>query len=328
MKTSLSLPPSTWWLFPNRRQLWEGIRLFGMIVLGGMLLSPLVARLPVLGWDWYYFIYHNNPDFNILTANSAYPPYTPIFLGALTWMNWRTSLAILNSITLVTVAVATWRNGGRYGSILLALFTPPFFFLFWTGLPDGLSLLGLITGLVPLALIKPQLTIFSMFSSRRLLAWTVIFLAITLLIWPLWPLKLSHATFDHSAAFGWETTGWPVLILGLVLLAGAGNRTYHLMAAGLLVSPFLMPYNFSVLLPIIGEARGWRKILIWAFAWLTVLGVGLPWPAKYLNLLFPIGAYCLTGSLDGYLNNLGALVDRFKQYSAVLEWLRHPKLGI
>jgi hypothetical protein len=210
MKTSLSLPPSTSWLFPTRRQLWEGIRLFGMIVLGGMLISPLVGRLPVLGWDWYYFIY----------------------------------------------------------------------------------------------------------------------LAITLLIWPLWPLKLSHATFDHSAAFGWETTGWPVLILGLVMLAGAGNRTYHLMAAGLLVSPFLMPYNFSVLLPIIGEARGWRKILIWAFAWLTVLGVGLPWPAKYLNLLFPIGAYCLTVSLDGYLNNLGALVDRFKQYSAVLEWLRHPKLGI
>ncbi|MEJ2601460.1 MAG: hypothetical protein P8Z00_24260 [Anaerolineales bacterium] len=318
MKTSLSMPSPTSWLVPTRRQLWEGVRLFGMILLGGLLLSPLVARLPVLGWDWYFFIYRNNPDFNILGPNSAYPPYAPIFLDALTWMDWRTSLAILNSLTLVTVAVATWRNGGKYGSIVLALFTPPFFYLFWTGLPDGLSLLGLITGFVPLALIKPQLTFFSMFGNKKLLAWTVIFLVLSLIIWPLWPLKLGQASFGHSAAFGWEKAGWPVLVLGLLLLAGAGKHTYRLMAAGLLISPFLMPYNFSVLLPVIGEARGWRKVVIWAFAWLTLLGVGMPWPVKYLNLLFPIAAYCLTHSWSEYLNNLGALADRLKQYSRVL----------
>ena len=318
MKTSLLETQPTSWLFPTRRQLWEGIRLFGMIVLGGMLLSPLVGRLPVLGWDWFFFFYRNNPNFNILSPNSAYPPFTPIFLGALTWMDWRTSLAILNSLTLVTVAVATWRNGGKYGSILLALFTPPFFYLFWTGLPDGLSLLGLITGFVPLAFIKPHLTIFSMLGNKKLLVWTVVFFALTLLIWPLWPLKFGHASFDHSEAFGWETTGWPVLVLGLLLLFGAGEHTYRLMAAGLLISPFLMPYNFTVLLPIIGEARGWRKIIIWAFAWLTVLGVGLPRPAKYLNLVFPVAAYCLTCSPNEYMNNVEALFDRVKQYSTDL----------
>ena len=301
-----------------RHQLWSGVRLFCIILLGALILSPLAARLPMLGWDWFYFFNRHNPDFNILSPTSAYPPYTAILLSALTWMDWRISLSILHSLTLISIAVGTWQNGGRYGSILLALLTPPVWYLLWVGQPDGLSLLGLITGFIPLALIKPQLTIFSLMKNHRSFVWTAIFLAASLLIWPLWLLNLRRASFDHPAAFGWAATGWPILVLGLILLAGAGNNPYRLMAAGFLASPFLMPYNLALLAPSIGAAKGIRKILLWAAAWLTVLGVGLPWPAKYLHLVFPLCAYCLTHSLDDYRTNLAVLTGTSKRYATII----------
>lgn len=284
---SLSLKRQLTSLFDaSCNHLWENTRRFSMIVLGGLILSPLVSRLPILGWDWFFFFNRYNPHFNLLSPTSAYPPYTTILLSPLTWMDWRVSLSILHSLTLLTVAVATWQSGGRYGSILLALLTPPLWFLLWVGHPDGLSLLGFITGIIPLALIKPQLTIFSLMSKKTSFTWTIIFLVASLLIWPLWPMKLRLATFGHEAAFGWTETGLPILVLGLILLAGAGAHPYRLMAAGFLVSPYLMPYNLAVLAPVIGSARGWRKVLIWASSWLTVLGTGLTGPAKYLNLVF------------------------------------------
>lgn len=131
-------------------------------------------------------------------------------------------------------------------------------------------------------------------------------------------MKLGLATYGHEAAFGWTETGWIILVLGLILLVGAGNHPYRLMAAGFLVSPYLMPYNLAVLLPVIGSVSGWRKVLIWASTWLTVLGVGLTGPAKYLNLVFPVAAYCLTHTLDDYFVNVSNLVGMFKRYVTIL----------
>lgn len=286
--------------------------LFMKIIAGAALLSPLVGRLPMIGWDWYYFFNRYDPVYNLTAAASAYPPYTVYFIEALTWMDWRRSLSYLNALTLVTIAIATWLNGGRYGSIVMALLSPPVWFLMWIGHPDGLALLGLVINFIPLALIKPQLTIFSLFSRKRRLVWTLVFLCLTLLVWPAWPLRLGSATLTHEAAFGWIVSGWPVLVLGVILLLGAGTHPYRLMAAGLLVSPYLMPYNLAVLLPAIGQVRGYRQVLIWASAWLVLLGVGLPWPAKYLSLVFPLAVYFLTHSFSAYVRNVAALVKPVK----------------
>jgi hypothetical protein len=291
----------------------QSAKILGMVLLGGLLLSPLVGRLPMLGWDWFYFFNRNNPNFNIGSPASAYPPFTQPILGLLTWMDWRQSLSILNAITLCALALGTWTQGGRSGSIVLALLCPPVWFLMWSGHPDGLALLGTMTGLIPLALIKPQITGWSLLRSRPLLLWSAVFLAITLVIWPGWPLHLRSATFTHEAAFGWVVTGWPVLLVGIVLLAGAGDDPYRLMAAGSLISPYLMPYNLALLVPSIGKAKGYKKFLIWASSCLMLLGVGLGGWAKYLNLIFPVAAYCLTHSLRDYRTNFMRLVNTFRR---------------
>jgi len=284
----------------TRKQLKASVFSILFILLGSGILFPLVKQLPVVGWDWYFFFNGNNPQFNLLNTPNAYPPFARYLLGLLTWMPWRDSLAILNSISLLTFALATWKNGGKFGSITLALLTAPVFFLMWIGHPDGLALFGLITGLLPFQLLKPQITIWNMFKNRFNFYWTTVFLLISLIIWPLWPLRLSAATLTHEAAFGWVVTGWPVAILGLALFLGAGSNTYRLMAAGCLMSPYLMPYHLSVLVPAIGSARSYKKWLIWISAWTLMIGVGSGGQWRLLNFIFPITAYCLNHSWSEY----------------------------
>lgn len=294
-------------LIPDKALLQERCKLFALIVLGGAVLSPLVGRLPMLGWDWFFFFNENNLSYNIASPSSAYPPFAKFFLSLLTWMEWRQSLALLNSITLVTIAVATWQCGGRYGSIGLALLTPPLYFLLWIGHPDGLVLLGVVTGFIPLVLIKPQVAGWSLLKNRASVFWTTVLLVVSLVIWGLWPLNMLKAPMAHPAAFGWAVTGWPIAVLGFVLLIGAGTDIYRLMAAGCLLSPHLIPYHLAVLVPAIGKVRGYCQILMWASSFLLILGLGLGGWAKYLNFVFPIAVYCFTHTFAEYKANVKAI---------------------
>ncbi len=321
-------------LLPQPAGLRVGALRLGMAVLGAVLLLPLTRILPFLGWDWYFYFNNHNPALNLAAADSAYPPFTGWFIGLLTWLDWRTSLAVLVGLTLLAVALGTWQSGGRYGSIALALLTPPLWMLLWVGHPDGLALLGVVSGFVPLTLIKPQIAVWSLLSSRRLLAAAAVFGLLTLLIWPGWPLRwLSFARgviayrevlYYNEATFGWGVMGWPIALLGALLLAGAGTDAYRLMAAGCLLSPYLMPYHLAVLAPLIGRARGARKLVVWASAWLVLIGTGVRGPAKYLNLLFPLLAYAFSLTPAEYRQNLRNL------YNTLLSilWVKPRPAGV
>lgn len=291
-------------MLPSKKQIHSSLFFILFTLGGGIILAPLVYQLPVAGWDWYYFFNMNNPAYNLTSSSSAYPPFTQPLLGLLTWLPWRTSLALLNSISLLTIALATYKNKGDYLSILLGLISPPVLILLWIGHPDGLALLGMLTGLLPFQLMKPQLSIWNMFKNRFNFSWTISFLLLSLLIWPLWPLKMMTATLTHEAAFGWAVTGWPIALLGLILILGAGQDSYRLMAAGCLICPYLMPYHLAILTPAIGSARGVRKIIIWISTWILALGVGLGGSFRFLNLLFPICAYCCNQTWDEYKTNI------------------------
>lgn len=296
-------------VLPNRTSVRESLKTIFVILIGGILLSPLVQKLPMLGWDWYYYFNLHNPAFNLLSPGSYYVPYTHPVLSAITWLNWRSSLGLLNSLTLITVAVSTWQTGGKYGSILLALTSPSLWMLLWLGHPEGIVLLGVMTGLIPLTLIKPMVAFWSNLRSIKYFFWTVIVILLVLFIWPDWVLTIFFGNaiggeWTHPANFGWSVTGFPVAVIGAILLAGAGNNPWLLMSAGCLLSPYLMPYHLVVLLPAIGKITGWKKIFVWFLGWLLVMGVGLGGTARYLNLLLPLGIYGSINSIQMYRENI------------------------
>ena len=299
-------------LLPTRKEILESLKILGMAVLGGTLLAPLVRLLPLLGWDWYIFFNANHPVNNIYNPANPFFPYTRYIIQLFTWLPWRDSLAWLGGISMVSVALGVWKAGGRYLQIVLALFTPTLFMLLWIGHPDGLALLGVITGIVPLALIKPQVAVWSFFRNKGFAFWTGIFLALVFLIWPEWLTRVSAVSWDHSGSFGWHVTGWPMALLGVFLLLGSGNNFTRLMAAGCLLSPDLMPYHLVVLLPLFGIYKGWRLGLLWFTAWLLVIGVGLGGDWRYLNLAFPLAGYWLSLTPAGYLANLRQLLKELQ----------------
>ena len=252
---SIGLEKYLYPFLPRRDDILASFKLFGLILLGGIVLLPLMSKLPVLGWDWYFFFNANHPVDNIYSYYSPFLPYTKYFIGLVTWMNWRTSLALLGGLTFTAISLGTWRNGGRYGSILLALLTPLPLFLMWVGHPDGMALIGLLTGFIPMALIKPQITFWAFLRSKTSFFWLAVCMGATFLIWPYWLGVAFGHPWNHSAATGWQALGWPMLIFGIVLILGAGNDMWRLMAAGCFLTPDLMPYHLVVLLPAIGRVR-------------------------------------------------------------------------
>jgi hypothetical protein len=312
-------------IVPDSVVIRKKVGVFSMISFGALVIYPVVSRLPMLGWDWYFFFNLNDPTYNLTTPNSAYPPFAGYLIATLTWLNWRNSLAFLNSLTIISVVIGTWSQGGRYGSVLLTLLSPPLWMLLWGGHPDGLILLGLLTGLIPLALIKPQLSVWSTLGNRRLFSWTAIFLLVTFLVWPAWPLRMTQATLHHEAAFGWVEIGWPVAVIGVAMLLGAGTNAFRLMAAGMLISPYLMPYNLAILLPVIGNMRGNRKLLLWLSTWLLPLGVGLGGWGKYLNLIFLVTAYWGNYSINDYWSRLKAVIY---EGTMVARWVKKAWGGL
>jgi hypothetical protein len=278
-------------VLPSRKDVLTSVRLFGYILFGGILLYPLFSRLPLLGWDWYFFFTAHHPTDNIYNPGNPFFPYTKYFIQLLTWMYWRDSLAILGGITYMAIALGTWAAGGKYGSIALALLNPLPLFLLWVGHPDGLALTGMLVGFIPLALIKPQITFWSFLRSKAQMFWVFLFLGLVILIWPNWMHGTFGSTWDHSASFGWQALGWPVLVLGFILLLGAGNDPWRLMAAGCFITPDLMPYHVIVLLPAIGKVQGKWKAVVWFCTWLVFVGTGAGGNVRFINLLLPLSIY-------------------------------------
>jgi len=179
------------------------------------------------------------------------------------------------------------------GTALLALCTPPVFILLWVGNIEGLALFGMLimpVGVVWLSL-KPHLGVWAILSRRSWVVWSAVFIALTLLIWPGWPFKLVNSLNDrlrHPSAFGWASLGWPMIVVGIVLLVMTPADALPLMAAGSFLSPFLMPQHFVLFLPALGRVRGVRRLLLWAASWLVAVPILFGGWIKVLALGFPL----------------------------------------
>jgi hypothetical protein len=279
-----------------------------MVILGALCLWPLTVRLPMAGFDWHFFFRPSGNDlgFNIWSPTSPYPPFTAYILWPLTIIEpWRAGLGLLNALTLMTVVMGTWTAGGRWESIVLACLSLPLFFSWWIGHPDALALLGVLTGLVPLALIKPQLTIWPMLAERRKLISVGAWLALSVIIWGLWFTRFGQmVSTARPTNLGWRTLGWPLILVGLALAAGAGKNPYHWLAAGVFLTPYTQSYQWVVLIPALGAAVGWRKVALWAASWILFVGVGLGGRWQYLNLIYPLAVFGITITVAEYKANV------------------------
>jgi hypothetical protein len=115
--------------------------LAGFVLLGGFILMPLVNQLPLLGFDWHRLFYAGFLD--------QYPPWMIPLFAPFRWIDWRWSLALSNSLSLVGIATLTAIQAPQVrwsglGAAALALLSPPLWYMLWDGQIDGLIVVGML----------------------------------------------------------------------------------------------------------------------------------------------------------------------------------------
>jgi hypothetical protein len=266
------------------------------ILVGTIVLTPLLMRLSNLGWEWYHF--------DLGTWNATYPPWLPITIAPLTVWDWRTGLAMLTSLLLMSSAVGAAREAKTRGrasmlvAALLAVSCVQVFMLMWLGNAVTVVFFGVIAlpwG-IPFASIQPHISSFAILARRRWTLLAIAFLAASFVIWGWWPPMVMDSmggAYEHPIVMGWTVLGWPILLVGLVMLIFTNADPLRLMAVGVFLTPYLMPVHTILLVPAVGRARGPARLIIWAAAWTTLFPemFGPQLWSKYVAMLFPLAVW-------------------------------------
>src|SRR5262245_3433460 len=246
--------------------------------------------------DWY----HDYADF----ANRQYLVYPP-WIAIVMWPV--RSLFTQNALTLTILAYALWRYKARPIHYALAFTAMPVYWNLWLGQTDYIPLLGMVwlpLGL-PLVALKPQTAIWGAFAwwLRRNDRWLIAALAagglaLSLLIYGLWPLHLSlpvtyYTGYNLSA---WRWGGWVGGGLAVIAALWATFRQRDIdasMALGALAAPYVQGNSYLLLLPAFARLSGWPLWLAWLASWSGVIALVLGDAGRPLIAVFPVAMWAL-----------------------------------
>lgn len=265
-------------------------RKLGLVIFGGLVLTPLLYRLPMLGHDWYKVFYQG--------VLHMYPPWMIPLFAPFRMVDWRWGLAFVNSLTLVGVAAITaWQaENVRWDGLkaaMMALLNPTVWYLLWNGQVDGLVLISLLVlpWSIPLLLLRPQILGWVLIARKKWTYALVVWLGISVVIWGWWIghlLEMSSGSIVHPTAMGWATLGWPIFVAGLVLLFFTEGHFWRILSAGFIAAPYLQPYHMVILYPALGRVTGWRRWALWGMLWVVGLAPGFVGWFRYAALGFPL----------------------------------------
>jgi hypothetical protein len=272
-------------------------QLFLLTLFAGLVLGYLIQDAPLLGYDWYYLFQRTEPT-NIYFPPWIYPPWTDIILAPLANLQWRLGLALINGISITTLTLMTYKQGGknkhwRLLATFMALFSLQSVVVLWLGHIDGIALLSLwaLPWALPMLLMKSTFIGVAVFTRKSWFIAASAFGVFSLIIWPGWPAQLI-STLDfrtgHPSAGGWRQTGYlPVIVGAFLFLKSKRTDLYQAMAAGAILYPFILPYHHIVLLPALGKLRGLRLLIAWLAAWMMLAPVILQ-DQFWIYFVFPL----------------------------------------
>jgi hypothetical protein len=240
------------------------------------------------GFDWkvYYKVGRLHP---------IWTPWSIYIVNVLSQLGF----GFVFSLSVIAMGVRSFRYSKSPFPLAFALFSLPTMWVFFMGNLDGLVLFGmlLMPAGIPLVLMKPQISAFSLLARRSWFITGVIWGLLSLVIWGFWPMNLlmvitpqwkTEWTQDISI-FPWG------LLLGLPLLWFSRGDEDLLMAAGSLMTPHLFPYHFIILMPAMSRMKWYWIFITWIISWTPLLANWLgpnAWHfGNLLSLCFWFGIY-------------------------------------
>jgi hypothetical protein len=258
----------------------------------------LVPADGFVAFDWVNVFSH-------WIAPPFYPPWVPYLVAWLTWPG-------LVGLSLAAVSLAILKRAAHPLSMVGAFIALPVFWTVFLGQLEGLIVLGLLAlpWLAPLALLKPQVSVFAFGARRSYLIAALVTLAVSMLIWGPWPLKMlavesyyAEGRYENNIGLGlWGA------VVALPLLWFSRGDMDMLMTAGSFMTPHLIPYNLLPMVPGVARLSPRAAIVAGLLSW-------LPFSANWLGP----GGWWLGWVFVGYVwMNLAA--NRYPQLRA------HPGL--
>lgn len=265
---------------PKRSMPWWQYLLF--VAVGIVFFSFLGSFLPTtgfIGYDWVYFFSTSEQEYGV----SYYPPWIE-YVGYLTWPG-------LLGLTFTGLALSLYQRRASLLVMGLAFFTLPALWIIFLGQVEGLIVFGLtgLPWLAPLVTIKPQVGYLAFLARKRDLAVLLIWLAISVVIWGLWPLNMLTINNFTVLEEPHDISLWPwSLPLVVVLLWLSRGDEDMLMLAGIFALPYLHSYHYFVVLPALARLTKGVAVLAVVISWLPLTANWLgPW-AWQLGHLFPL----------------------------------------
>lgn len=252
-----------------------------------IMFSFVASHIPADGFfrfDWDHF-------FGAQIIPPYYPPWT---IQVVSLLNY----PVLIGITLAAFGLAVYQRAVHPLSLAAAFLSLPLLWTVFLGQIEGLTILGMLglPWLVPLVLVKPQISLFSLGARRSYILAFCICLIISLVIWGNWPEVMyqvnsfkAEGRYPQNIGLGWY--GLPLFLLTIWFSRGDMDM---MMASGAFLTPYLIFYNLLPLTPAVARLKprsAWIALflsfLTFSSNWLGPGGWWLGWgfvPWLWLNL--------------------------------------------
>lgn len=256
--------------------------LFGILLFFFSFAGRILKPGGMIGFDWTQFYSQG-------IVPTFYPPWTQIIVNQLTW-------PFLIGLTLTGFTLAVIKRSVHPVSIAMAFFSLPLMWTLFLGQLEGIVLVGLlgIPWLAPLALVKPQVSIFAFGATKKYILVAIIFLLISILIWGLWPINTLnvesfYAEGRYPQNIGLGLWGLPIALVAIWFSRGDMDM---LMLSGTFMLPHLIPYNLLPVIPAIARLNPKTAIIAVIFSWLPMAAnwIGpIGWWFGWLNIIWMWG---------------------------------------
>ncbi len=213
------------------------IMVSGLASLLGFFLKPG----GMIGFDWLHF-----------WSTGINPPhYPPWNSWLLPFLNWN----LMVGITIGGFTVLVISRFKHLPSAIASFFCLPFLWILLLGQIDGIATAGLVALplTIPIALIKPQVTLFAMFSKRSIFIYTALFLLLSFAVFGFWPtsmMNVESVQTVHRAEQNIGLGGWWTVLALIGLWFSRGDMDM-MMLAGTVALPY-----FNSLSPFPHGSRG------------------------------------------------------------------------
>jgi hypothetical protein len=253
-------------IYTRKLHVWPKILILVLLTLLFSLIGAFWRADGFVGFDWVNF-------FGQGRIAPFYPPWVKWIVAPLTW-------PLLIGLTLAATSMAAYLRSTHPINIIPVFLCLPLFWTLFLGQLEGLVVLGLLglPWLAPIALVKPQVSIFAFGAKWKYLIAFFLLLGISILIWGFWPKTLLSAEsfyaegrYQQNIGLGWW--GLPVTLATVWFSRGDMDM---LMASGVFMIPHLIPYNLLPLVPAVARLRP-------RAAWLAAIFSWLPWTANWLG---------------------------------------------